>query len=87
MLGNPVEPALRAVHEQVLARSLGVSADDRVLVICDPPMLELALGMRATGDELAAESVLVTMSADRRGGTDLPAAVEAALGQSDVFVG
>lgn len=27
------------------------------------------------------------MSADRRGGTDLPAAVEAALGQSDVFVG
>lgn len=80
------DDALRAVHEQVLARSLGVRSDERLVIVSDPPMLPLALGMRALGDELAASSVLCVLSAERRG-TDLPPAVDAALERCDVFVG
>jgi leucyl aminopeptidase (aminopeptidase T) len=66
--------------------SLGVTAGERLLVVCDPTTSELGARLREEGERAGADAVLALMAERAVNGEDPPAPIAAAMAASDAIL-
>lgn len=74
------------ISKNVLTKCLGLKKDELFLVVTDEVKKELAESLFEAGKLLGAESMLIMMKERIKSGEEPPAAVAAAMRQSDVVV-
>jgi leucyl aminopeptidase (aminopeptidase T) len=79
---SELDTAVRAVVRD----SLGVTAGERLLVVCDPTTAELGARLREEGERAGADAVLALMAERAVNGEDPPAPVSAAMAAADAVL-
>jgi leucyl aminopeptidase (aminopeptidase T) len=83
---GPGAEALLAAAQTALTACMGISRDERLLVVCDPPCVDVGEAFLRAGAHLARETVMVQITPRGLDGEEPPEPVGAWLGQFDVAV-